>query len=117
MPGNYHVYPSLFIGPIARFAGLAVELNVATGKAVYMTEIAHPPFAYLLTIGSEASQPIGEVNAWATRAFDEARDERLALTWAFGHTAFPGDYRWKAKVMAEMETNDGLLKPSSAEGV
>lgn len=110
LPTKYRLYLSLYAGPLARFAGLAVELNVVTGKAVYMTELAHPPFAYLLTIDSEASQPVGEITVWSSRDFDEVRDERLVLTIGFGHTALPGDYRSKAKVEAEKAANDSLLK-------
>jgi hypothetical protein len=110
LPEKYRLYLCLYAGPIARFAGLAVELNVVTQKAVYLTELAHPPFAYLLTIDSEPSQPTGEITVWATRDFDKARDERLVLTLGFGHTALPGDYRSKAKVEAEMAANDALLK-------
>ena len=110
LPAKYRLYLCLFAGPIARFAGLAVELNVITQKAVYMTDLAHPPFAYLLTIDSEPSQPTGEITVWTTRDFDEAGDERMVLTLGFGHTALPGDYRSKANVNAEAAANDALLK-------
>lgn len=110
LPEKYHLYLCLFAAPIARFAGLAVELNVITRQAVYMTELAHPPFAYLLTIDSEPSQPTGEITVWSTRDFDEARDERLVVTLGFGHTALPADYRSKAKVEAEVAANNALLK-------
>jgi hypothetical protein len=115
LPEKYRLYMSLFAGPIARFAGLAVELNIMTQQTVYMTELAHPPFAYLLTIDSEPSQPIGEITAWSTRAFNESRDERLVLTLGFGHTALPGDYRSKAKVEAETDANNALLKENPEE--
>jgi hypothetical protein len=110
LPANYHLYSCLFAGPIARFAGLAVEFNVVTGKAVYMTELAHPPFAWLMTIDSEPSQPMGDMTEWTTRALDETRNERLRLPLGFGHTGLPGDYRSKAKVEAERAANDALLK-------
>ncbi|HLG55258.1 MAG TPA: hypothetical protein VI485_07995 [Vicinamibacterales bacterium] len=110
LPEKYRLYMCLFAGPIARFAGLAVELNVVTQQTVYMTELAHPPFAYLLTIDSEPSQPTGEITVWTTRDFDEARDERLVLTLGFGNTAFPGDYRSKAKVEAERAANNAVMK-------
>lgn len=103
----------LYAGPLARFAGLAVETNVLTGAAVYLTELAHPPFAYLLTIDSEPSQLTGEITLWSTRCFDEARDERLRLIVGFGHTAFPGDYRSRAKVRAEADANNALLKEAA----
>jgi hypothetical protein len=113
LPSKYRLYLCLFAGPIARFAGLAVELNVVTRKAVFMTELAHPPFAYLLTIDSEPSQPTGDITIWTTRDFDEVRDERLCLTLGFGHTALPGDYRSRAKVDLEAAANDALLKGRS----
>ncbi len=112
LPEGYRLYLSLFAGPIARFAGRAVELNVITGNPVFLTELAYPPFAYQLTIDSEPSHPIGEITEWTSRSFDEPRDERLLFTLAFGHTAFPGDYRSKAKIDAEAAINGGLRKDS-----
>ena len=105
LPEKYRVYCCLFAGPIARFAGLSAEVNVLTQKAVYMTELAYPPYAYLLTLDSEPLEPLGEITTWGTRAFDEVRDERLVLTLGFGHTALPGDYRSEAKVLADTAAN------------
>jgi hypothetical protein len=110
LPEKYRLYACLFVGPLARFAGLMIELDVVTHKAIHMTEVAHPPFAYLLTIDSEPSQPVGEITPWTTRAFGEVRDEELVMPLGFGHTALPGDYRSKAKVEAQKTANDGLLK-------
>jgi hypothetical protein len=106
LPDRYRLYLCLFVGPIARFAGVSAALDVATGKAVYLTELAHPPFAYLLTMDSEPSPPIGEITVWTTRSLDEARDERLVLTLGFGHTPLPGDYRSKAKLDVDKATNN-----------
>jgi len=110
LPERYRLYMCLYAGPLARFAGLAVEVNTLTEQAVYMTELAHPPFAYLLTIDSEPSQPTGEITVWTTRDFEEKRDERLALMLGFGHTALPGDYRSKAKVDTEAAAHNAILK-------
>ncbi len=110
LPDKYRLYACLFAGPLARFAGLQAELNVVTHEIVLMSEVAHPPFAYLLTIDSKPSQPLGEITAFTTRGFDEVRDEQLELTMGFGHTALPGDYRSKAMVDAEVAANDALMK-------
>jgi hypothetical protein len=46
---------------------------------------------------------------------DEARDERARLALGFGHTAFPGDYRSRAQVDAELAAHDALLKEEPAD--
>jgi hypothetical protein len=105
LPPKYRLYICLFAGPLARFAGLSVEVNIETGKAILMTELAYPPYAFLLTIDSEAPLPMGELTPWMNRDLDERRDERLALVLGFGHTALPGDYRTKAMVEKQVAEN------------
>jgi hypothetical protein len=116
LPDKYRLYACLFNGPLARFAGLAVELNVETQKAVYMTELAHPPFAYLLTLESEPSQPISDIISWTTRGVDEERDERVPMILGFGHTALPGDYRSKAMVDADTAANIAAMENQPKNG-
>jgi len=93
-----------------------VELNVETQKAVYMTELAHPPFAYLLTLESEPSQPISDIISWTTRGVDEERDERVPMILGFGHTALPGDYRSKAMVDADTAANIAAMENQPKNG-
>lgn len=104
LPGNYHLYLSLFAGPVGRFVGLGVQIDTASGQSVFLTEVAYPPYAYLLTVDSEPRQPVGDIGVWASRGFDDVQDDRLRLTLGFGHTPYPGDYRSMARVKAESET-------------
>jgi len=116
LPDRYRLYACLFAGPLARFVGLSGELNVETRKTIYQTELAHPPFAYLLTVDSEPSQPISDITEWTTRGDAEERDERVEMIVGFGHTGLPGDYRTKAKVDAETAANLAALKQQQNGG-
>lgn len=56
LPAGMTLYLNFFLGPIARFIGsAAVTRDVGATYAV--TELAHPPFAYALTMGERPDAP------------------------------------------------------------
>jgi hypothetical protein len=101
VPSRYRFYVSLYRGPLARFVGLATRINMETRQAAYLTEIAYPPFAYLLTVDTAPGHlPLGDVSDFAN-APDRRDDLELDLLVAFGHTPYPADYRSRAAVEGE----------------
>lgn len=103
LPDRYRLFLSLFSGPMARFVGLSVV--VRPGGRSLLTEVAYPPFAYLLTVDSPPELPVGDITAWADADRAEVHDVTVDLMIAFGHTPLPGDYRSRASVDAEAARN------------
>jgi hypothetical protein len=125
LPSRYRIFLSLFRGPMARFAGLSTALRTDTCAITLLTEVAYPPFAYLLTIDSTPDIPIEEITAWVNAESLEVRDVELDLLVAFGHTPYPGDYRSRAAIDAQIARNHTAVEhsvivdpsdPSSAAG-
>jgi hypothetical protein len=101
VPARYRFYLALFRGPLARFVGLSVSANLASQQAAYVSEIAHPPFAYLFTLDTPPGYvPLGDITDFAN-ASDTQGDVELDMVVGFGHTPYPGDYRSKAAVESE----------------
>lgn len=103
LPDRYRLFLSLFSGPLARFAGLSFVAS--PGRTSWLTEVAYPPFAYLLTLDSPPELPVGDITAWVDAERTETRDLTLDLLIAFGHTPLPADYRSRARVEQEVAQN------------
>jgi hypothetical protein len=99
---KYHLYLSLFVGPVNRFA--PVMAAIIQGHELVLTAVDYPPFSYVMTIGNSAEYlPVGDITPLASAAFDETRDVTFTLICGFGHTPFPLDYRSRARVKADDE--------------
>src|SRR6185437_5891809 len=59
LPERYRVYLVLYRGPFARMVGLAGSLDARSGRQDMLTEVAHPPFAVVLTVDSEPGLLLG----------------------------------------------------------
>lgn len=116
LPDRYRIFLSLFRGPMARFAGLSVAVHTDIGTITLMTEVAYPPFAYLMTIDSTPELSIGEVTDWANADWNVTRDVTLDLLIAFAHTPYPGDYRSRAAIDAEVAKNRAALDGAADAG-
>jgi hypothetical protein len=103
---KYQLYLSLFAGPNARTTGVASRLDVTTGRSDVIVEVAYPPFAYVMTVGSEPDA-IETVNIteMVDVGYNQMADLDLEMLVGFGHTPLPADYRTKAMIERERETN------------
>jgi hypothetical protein len=105
LPERYRLYLTLYRGPLARFVGLAVKIDLTSGEATYVTELGYPPFAYALTVDSPSLLSIGEITHWTTARPDDVLDVRLNMIVGFGHTPYPADYRSRAAIQADRAAN------------
>ncbi len=107
LSGRYQFYLALYRGPSARFAGLSGSLHLVTGAQHFITEIAYPPFAVLLSIDEKIPfLPIGNITGFKSFGYDERADIELSLLVGFGHTPFPGDFRSSAAVERDRASGD-----------
>jgi hypothetical protein len=108
LPERFQFYLALYAGPLARSTGVAQRLDIATGRADTLVEVAFPPYAYVMTIDSPGQEAIETANI--TSAVDvgygQTADLEMDLLVAFGHTPYPADYRTKAMVERERALNE-----------
>ena len=105
LPDRYQFYLTLYAGPIVRFVGAAgLMRNVGIGpiETSFVTELAYPPFAYVLSI-DEATPVLetGNISGFADLKIEQTATVELQLITGYGHTVLPLDYRSRAAVEAE----------------
>lgn len=102
LPGRYGFYLALFWGPMARKVGLGWRINARTGEMDFLTEVAHPPFAYVMSVDAKRDVlPLGKISNFAAFRYDQKCDIELDMIVGFGHTPYPADYRSKAAIEAD----------------
>jgi hypothetical protein len=96
---RYQLYLALFAGPLARTVGGSSRINVFTGQVDVFSEIAYPPFAYVLTIDSPpGALRVGNVSPFAALKPQQEADIEIDLIVGFGHTLDFLNYQSKASV-------------------
>jgi hypothetical protein len=116
LPDEYRFYLSLFAGPNARTVGGAVKIDLERGRLDVVVEVAFPPFAYVMTIGSEPDViPTAEITECANVGYNQRADMELGLLVGFGHVAFPIDYRTKAMVERDRAANEAYAREHGIE--
>ena len=81
-----------------------------------MVEVAHPPYAYVMTVGSELEAiPTVNITPCVDIEYRQRGDMELQLLVGFGHTAFPCDYRTKAMVERDTKENERFARGQGIE--
>jgi hypothetical protein len=126
LPDRYQLYLALYCGPLARFNGGSGVLRLGekegeSPSTAFVLEIAHPPFAYLLSVDEEAPiHPCGNISNLAWLGINQTCDFEIGLRVGFGHTPLPGDLRSRAAMLADRAENrrqaalERLWVPASA---
>jgi hypothetical protein len=106
VPEGIQLYLALFLGPNSRLSGEQGKLDVSTGEMHVMSEIAHPPFAYLASF-DEATHllPIGNITGFGDAAYTTRATAEIDLLVGFGHTPLPTDFRTRAQLERDRAKN------------
>lgn len=77
-----------------RFFGLSIASNFQSGRMTALSEIAFPPFGYVMTIESEPPDPrLCEITHFARYTITDFKDVPLAIRHLPTAGIMPGDYR------------------------
>ena len=116
LPVGYDIYLALYRGPNARQSGVSGRANVAIGRVNVLSEVAHPPFAYLMSFDEEEpALPVGKVTHFADYGSHDVVDQAVEVLVGFGHTPFPGDYRSRARIDLEAEEDRAAVAEMEPE--
>jgi hypothetical protein len=116
LPDDYRFYLSLFAGPNARTVGGGVKIDLERNRSDVVVEVAFPPFAYVMTIGSEPDAiPTAEITDCVNVGYDQRADMELGLLVGFGHVPFPIDYRTKAMIERDRTANEAYAREHGIE--
>jgi hypothetical protein len=104
---KYQFHLGLFAGPNARTVGGSVALDVISGTATFIVEVAYPPFAYVMTIDADPERvPTSNITGFVDVGYKQRADLEMELLVGFGHTPLPADYRTKAMVARDRAQNE-----------
>lgn len=118
LPPRYDVFLTLVRGGMGRSSAVTGVGVFEYGDAKLVSEVAHFPFALLMTFDAPApDDTVGRVTHFGTYGLDEIRDVRVRLRAGEIQTPFPGDYRTKEQVeVARSEGNALMARPPEERG-
>lgn len=110
LPERYHFHLGLIYGPSARHVGIGAKYSLESDTSAVLSEIAFPPFSYVLRIGERLpSLPPLDISRFASYGLDEVVDMELGLLVGFTHTPFHCDYRSSAGMQTDIADSDAFL--------
>ncbi len=93
-----------------RQAGLTGLLDFGQGRNTVFSEIAFPPFGYILSVDSEPmDRELAELTFFTHHAFRDYRAEYLKLPVRAVNSYFPGDFRTAAEWEAALNQAHGPI--------
>lgn len=103
LPAGFDLAMGLYLGPMLRFSGPQLLVDVADGLWQWVMEVAYPPYSFLLVLSSNKAESLSgavmnEMVMWEPKkpAIYEAD-----FGVGFGWTPYPGDYRSGKRIEEE----------------
>lgn len=99
LPPDIRFYTYYTLGSKTRSVGVAGQIKLGSSQINVMSEIAFPPFGYLMTFGDTiADSRVVEITRFARYNYGEFEVLSIQLPILETHTPFPGDYRTLAEI-------------------
>jgi hypothetical protein len=87
---------------LLRHSGITAQINSASGGPNIFSEVAFPPFGYILTVDGKAlDDRLAEISFFSRYSYNQWTDVALRLPVFHPCTAFPGDFRSRDEVLAD----------------
>lgn len=97
-----------------RRAGVSGWLDMEGGRTRLLSELAFPPFGYVMTFGDEAPHAeMFEITHFARYGYQEFAVTEVKLPLLETHLPLPGDYRTAAQIERDVEQNSKSAPPGA----
>jgi len=105
LPRNIDLNIALYLGPMLRFSGPQLRVDIPTNTWQWIMEIAYPPYSFLMILASNKEELLDGViiNDWSILKPTEVRSFEAEIGVGFGWLPFPGDYRSRAKIKKDSD--------------
>lgn len=106
VPNGVQLYLSLFLGPNSRLSGVQTRGDLESGEIHTMSEIAHPPFAYIASF--EEPSPlleVGNITGFGDVTYTTRATADVDVIVGFGHTIYPADFRTVSELERDRAEN------------
>jgi len=105
-PKRYGLYIYLLKGEVARYIGVAGIASLTKGHHRVLTELAAPPFGYVLEFNPKSKENYCDITSFANVfGCDEKRTMTLNMPVYECNTAFPADFRTKKQILDDYIRN------------
>jgi len=98
LPDGYQFHLMFYVGPFMRYSGASTIGNTETGTVQLVTELAVPPFCYVLTMSDDICLSYGSINHYADFAYEEETELAVKMPVHVGNTPYPLDFRTASEV-------------------
>jgi hypothetical protein len=106
VPDGIQLYLTLFLGPSSRQSGVQARASLATDDVHLMSEIAHPPFAYVASFDEPSPLlEVGNITGFGDVSYATRATATIDLIVGFGHTIYPVDFRTAAQLERDRADN------------
>ncbi len=107
LPEKYRVWMYLNNGPQMRYLPYTVTGNLSGGEIIQSTEIAFPPYGYVLTINySGKIEKLAEITHFKNLSKQEGHTLEMSVAKLNTILPIPLDYRTKAEIEKCLDQND-----------
>ncbi len=105
---KYRIFVYLNNSVHLRYEGITARVSVGSSKMILLSEIAFPPFGYVMTIDSESpDRRLVEITHFAQYEYKKFDVLTLQIPLLPVATHLPGDYRSEAEVTKAVEEAEG----------
>lgn len=102
LPARYDVFAGYNVNDLVSHIPLQVRLDARTGARSWISQIAHPPFVYALTIDSPSPDPrLTNLRAFSGCDYDDEANVELTFRVLATNSCFAGDYRPSGKLLSD----------------
>ncbi len=103
LPDSVRIYAGYCVSDRSRSAGVTGMIDGLNASSHMYSEIAHPPFALIMTFDSPCPDTrMVDISFFARSPYERLRELDLRLPVLSVYTLFPGDYRPRDQVKGEM---------------
>jgi hypothetical protein len=102
LPERYGVYAAYNVNDIVSHVPLQARANVRLGTTTWVSQIAHPPFVYVLTIDSDCPDArLTDLRSFAGFGYGQETDAQVVLHLLPTNSCFAGDFRAAGKLLPD----------------
>jgi hypothetical protein len=100
LPDNIGVYAAYNVNDLVSHIPFQVRKNVVNGFEVHLSQIAHPPFVYVMTLRGSCPDPrLTDLRRFALYDYGDEADVDATFRILHTNSCFAGDFRASGKLM------------------
>jgi hypothetical protein len=110
IPGDYQFHLMFYIGPFTRYSPLEWHVIANAPGPQSISELAVPPFCYVLTIENKFCIPYGSINHFADYKYEESTTLKMRVPIFYGNTPHVLDFRTLAEVEEQRKKSEAVSR-------